>query len=57
MGNPDEMRSNRMQQALDALKFWVTAAELDVHQLLHLGAHIVGGCPSAGNAQRGPACC
>jgi phosphoketolase len=30
MGNPDEMRSNRMQQTLDALKFRVTAPEPDV---------------------------
>ena len=30
VGNPDEMRSNRMQQTLDALKFRVTAPEPDV---------------------------
>src|SRR5262245_64786642 len=27
VGNPDEMRSNRMQRTLDALKFRVTAPE------------------------------
>ena len=30
VGNPDEMRSNRMQQTLDALKFRVTAPERGV---------------------------
>ena len=30
VGNPDEMRSNRMQRTLDALKFRVTAPELGV---------------------------
>jgi len=35
VGNPDEMRSNRMQRTLDALKFRVTAPELGVPEDIH----------------------
>jgi len=35
VGNPDEMRSNRMQRTLDALKFRVTAPELGLPESLH----------------------
>jgi phosphoketolase len=34
VGNPDEMRSNRMQDTLDALKFRVTAPEKDVPEAI-----------------------
>ena len=35
VGNPDEMRSNRMQSTLDALKFRVTAPEAGVPEDVH----------------------
>lgn len=35
VGNPDEMRSNRMQRTLDALKFRVTAPEPGVPEDIH----------------------
>ncbi|MFB3120539.1 MAG: xylulose 5-phosphate 3-epimerase, partial [Stenotrophomonas maltophilia] len=35
VGNPDEMRSNRMQQTLDALKFRVTAPESGMPEDIH----------------------
>ncbi|MFQ5796175.1 MAG: xylulose 5-phosphate 3-epimerase [Candidatus Bipolaricaulia bacterium] len=56
VGNPDEMRSNRMQQTLDALKFRVTAPEPGIPEDIH-GAVVTAlneeAVASAGLANKG----